>query len=603
MLRTEIINLLAEKAGVPQLEAARFMEIFLYKLSELLLEGDRFKLAGLGDFVISSRANAQGKKSGAGKIFQFSPASGGDTVPFGVPPAQALTANPIDEFFTLRINSKFIPVRGESLPTDELPPSPEEMRKYLDQHAGLLLQTGTFQRAQRAREPEPDFADEALSKEAFLPFAAPKAKQTREIPPAEEETSWEFGSDWKKEYEEDLLLDTEDDHSADLDFDFKVTREPDSMNWDFGPEEKPKAKPAEPEEETEHKGPKDFDIEAFAPVRSLTRELEIDLTELEGDQEEEEIAEEEDYEDDIVPEDFDALFKKSLAENVLSAQMAPPEEPGEDDGFHINESELEDNGEDGEVIPAGDGMEAIDLRGRKLSRHITPEEGLEFNGIRDTIEHKSYERPKSYVGYYILAFVLLTGAGCLVYTKLYGMPEWADKMINKKEAEVQLKASPTDIERDYAFPVSYPYEKVNVVMTPQPLPGNETKESAPAQQAAQEPVQKPVEQKVEKKIEQAPAKVVKETPAPDKSVKITSAAYKDAFIEPVKGGFEIQVMSLGANDKASAEKAAARLRSFGFNSFVVEKENPKRGIVNRVRVGPFTSRPDAEKALRKIKGE
>lgn len=615
MLRTEIINLLAERAEVPQLEAARFMEIFLYKLSELLLEGDRFKLDNLGEFVISSRQKNANAKAASGKIFQFTPAGTSETVTFGVPPAQSANTNPLDDYFSLSITGKFIPVRGETAVVDGLPQSADEMRRFLEQHAGLLLQEGNFLRAQQKKAPVTEEVDDQLSKEAFLPFNQPKEMIAPEILPSPGETSWEFGNDWKKEYEEDILLDAGAEHNAEMDFDFKVTREADDMNWDFGAEEKAQAKEDKIAEQKPpvHEEPKEFDLESFAPVRAMTRELEIDLSEFNESGEEEQVEEEEDYEDDIVPEDFDALFKKSLAENVMNVQLPPPEEIPEEEPV-----EEEEEPEHEEIsVPDGDSQAALDLRGLKLSRHITPEEDMEFNGIRDRIERKSNEPQKSYVGYYILAFLILSISGGLVYTKLYGIPSWADKYFKKKDVEVQLKASPTDIERDYAFPVSYPYERAAVVMVPQPVHDSVATAAAPVQEAPkqepakqvpvkQEPVKQVAQQKAPQKAE-VPAKDSKSKPEqknqPEQGKKITSSSYRDAFIEPAQGGFEIQVMSLGANDKASAEKAAARLRSYGFHSFVIEKEIPKRGTVNRVRVGPFASRQEAESALRKIKGE
>ena len=182
LLRTEAINLLAEKAGVPQLEAARFMEIFLYKLSELLLEGDHFKIADFGDFVISSQQKGSAKNQAAGKIFLFTPLGESGSVTFGAPTSYSASVSPLDQIFTLGINRRFIPVRGESYSSDGLPSGTEEMRKYLEQHAGLLLQEGTFLRASRPGSKQPVEEDE-LSSEAFLPFNTPKMNVTKEVVP------------------------------------------------------------------------------------------------------------------------------------------------------------------------------------------------------------------------------------------------------------------------------------------------------------------------------------------------------------------------------------------------------------------------------------
>lgn len=622
------------------MEAARFMEIFLYKLSELLLEGDRFKIADFGEFVISSQQKGATKSKAAGKIFLFTPQGESGSVTFGAPTSYSANVNPLDPLFTLGINRRFIPVRGEVFSSDGLPSGPDEMRKYLEQHAGLLLQEGTFVRSQTKGASEPQ-EDENLPSEAFLPFSTPKLNLTAERPAEPEETAWEFGNDWKKEYEEDLLLESGEESARASSKVSKTQKESELSGWDFGQEEEIKSK-SKPEEEEDSSD--EFDLSAFAPVRSMTREMEIDLSELDTDTESDEESEEsfeinhykdteqeedeyendeeededEDYEDDIIPEDFDSLFKKSLAENVMNA--GPAKDENEDEGdFGIDSSGLElteeDYDEDGTGLSRS-AREAVDLRGQRLSRHISPEEEMEFSGIKGTVERAAPIKQKSYIGYYIIAFLLLSGVGFLVYSKLYGMPMWASDLINKKAPEIQLKASPTVVERDYAFPVSYPYDKIAAVMPPQTITEEKTaaKDSVKQEPAKQEPAkqepskpepakQTPVKQETAKPVKQEPPKKVVPPPVEDKGKKISSAEYKGAFIEPSQKGFEIQVMSLGPNDKASAEKAASRLRSLGLNSFVVEKEIPKRGVVNRVRVGPFSSRQDAEKALRKIKGE
>ncbi len=619
--RTEIINQLAEKAGVPYLEAAHFMEIFLYKLSELLVEDDTFKIDKIGKFQISSPHGSASQSSAKGKIFLCTFEGGQGSCTFSAPGSLAKGTNVIDSFLSIGINRKFIPVRGEQYVPDSLPSNANETRKLLEQKAALILQQGSLIRGKNENSFNILTESSSLSTESFLSFAVPKINLEEDTEADPEDTSWEFGSDWKKEYEEDLLLDSDADDISDEDFEVSISRASSSARWDFGDDEKnesPSVSKSQPLGSKSVKEPKEFDLDSFAPVKSMTRELEIDLSELESEQEEEADSEEEDYEeenyeDDVLPEDFDALFKKSLAENVLSVGAAhhldvEGQYSDEDDlqGIHLPEDD--ESIVDTSLVGSAD---AIDLRGRKLTRHISPEEDMEFNGIKDTIERNPAKKQKSYILYYVLSFIILTFGGTLVYTKLYGTPKWAEDIVRAKEKEIVLKASTTSIERDYAFPVSYPYERVGTVIKPKPAAvdtaANKVKQEVPPAKEEKK-VEPPVAQKEQPKVQPPPAKEAAKAKTESKvkaePAKLpSSAAYKGAFIEPVAGKFEIQVLSSPASDVSGAEKAAARLRSLGYNAFVVQKDIPNRGIYNRVRVGPFASRQEAEKALTKLKGE
>ena len=69
---------------------------------------------------------------------------------------------------------------------------------------------------------------------------------------------------------------------------------------------------------------------------------------------------------------------------------------------------------------------------------------------------------------------------------------------------------------------------------------------------------------------------------------------------PAPGGFRVQVLSVSS--KADAEGEAARLTRSGLPASVEPGTGP-RGTVYRVRVGPFTTRQEAEEASRRLSSQ
>lgn len=613
LIRADIINQLAERAGIPQAEAAQFMEVLLFKLSELLFEGDSFSIRGIGKFAISPRKNLTRPNIVSGKILVFTPEGSSQNLTFSAPNSIYTPSSETDNIFSMNMSRKFIPVRGNPLTEDEMPQPSDNIKKLIDQRAEHILTDGTFQKSSREVEPNLNLSDETDKNETPFHFGPPELEVMKKQDTTE--SVWGFGDDWKKEYEEDILLDSADENGLSGDFEVHLTDEPEVPEWSFGNE----ANKNTDSKEKQKPETKEFDIDSFAPVKSMTRELEIDISEFDSDDTFDD--DDNNYEDDIVPEDFDALFKKSLAENVMSVTPEEIEKINSKE-FSISNNSLDAfTEEEADDAFSGDGAAAIDLRGDKLSTRVTPDDSFEFSGVRDTIELKSAPKSKSYLIYYILSFLLLTVAGMLVYVKLYGVPPIAEKYLNTKPVEHEFKPSTVVVERDYAFPVSYPYEKTEAILKAQPIEKGKENINASVDDAklkAEE--QKKIEaDKNEKKIaeqkkietdkkaaEEAKLKEQKkkkEEPKAKEVTKLPAGSFKDAKINNASNGFVLQVMSLPNSQKAGAEKTVSRLRASGFNAFIAEIDLPGKGLYDRVMVGPYKSRADAERDLKKIKGE
>jgi DedD protein len=86
-------------------------------------------------------------------------------------------------------------------------------------------------------------------------------------------------------------------------------------------------------------------------------------------------------------------------------------------------------------------------------------------------------------------------------------------------------------------------------------------------------------------------------PAATRSPPRASAAKAES---PTSGGFRVQIVSVSSRAEADAE--AARLSRRGFSARVEPGTGPK-GTIYRVRVGPFSSREDAERASQRLAAE
>ena len=603
MTRAEVIREIANRGEIPQLEASRFMELFLLKLASLLVEGDSLNFAGLGDFTlvkISSKQAATQQVSNAIKFVPEQATSLQGELIFGIPTNAHDAVSDLDLYFNIGINKPLIPLKGNVAEIDNIPTSPLEIRKYFAQKVDLVLTGGLIERASKYQLSAWDALPDTLES----PGSQTMVEDELDVP-------WEFGGDWKKEYEEESLLSStgefhDEAYKPPVVKDEAEDEEPES-GWDFG---------ALDESDTRSQT-NNIPVPGNIPVSSvsgLTRELEIDLSEFESEKGNE-TADDEASDDDAL-EDFDSVFKKSLAQNMFEQTPEDIEEQYKKEQYQrvrstseiLNLPPLFDE-ETEEVVDDGPANPAIDLRGRKLTRHFDDErfdpKGLTYSSIPATL-HKAYTSSK----WYVLAFIVVTVIASLLYSKLYTPPAkiktasaTAVTPVKVEQDLVVRKIIPTVIERDYAFPVTYPYAATEPK-------SNAPENKQPGKIETQTPVQqnngRPESKEIQKQIEQPAAKTIhkQEPPAPQPVANKTVTTGKD-LSRNVSGNifqegnsFQVQIMSI--KDRSKAEQEVARLKSLGIQATLREVEIPKRGVWYRVR-GNFNSLPEAQQFARKIK--
>lgn len=67
MTKSDLINALAEKAGVSKAAAKRFLDAFTDTVSATLKGGDKVALVGFGTFSVSARKARKGRNPQTGK--------------------------------------------------------------------------------------------------------------------------------------------------------------------------------------------------------------------------------------------------------------------------------------------------------------------------------------------------------------------------------------------------------------------------------------------------------------------------------------------------------------------------------------------------------
>lgn len=209
----------------------------------------------------------------------------------------------------------------------------------------------------------------------------------------------------------------------------------------------------------------------------------------------------------------------------------------------------------------------------------------------------------------------LIGASVLVLAGVIGLPLLFD---------TQPRPIPVDIPIDIpakntAKPLSLPSEKpqASAAKVDGLAEGEEAVAKAPAKEAASAApapvVQAPAKTEVPAKPEEPASKPVEPTPAPKPAPAPepakpaaapapTDAARAQALLDGKAASNARVVVQVGAfADQARAREVRQRLERAGLKTYTHVADTPE-GKRIRVRLGPFDTRADAEKAANKVKG-
>lgn len=71
MNKTELVNAIAEKAGIGKADAKKALDAFVSTVTDALKEGDKISLVGFGTFSVSQKAARKGVNPATGQTIEI----------------------------------------------------------------------------------------------------------------------------------------------------------------------------------------------------------------------------------------------------------------------------------------------------------------------------------------------------------------------------------------------------------------------------------------------------------------------------------------------------------------------------------------------------
>lgn len=601
-------------ASVKDYHTKQFIELFLSKLFNTISMGEFFEIPSLGYFRIKNLKKSEfssPKETTTVILYSDSTASSASKIGFSLPSRELKSVSPVDNYFSISFGKPIIGKGSYSSEELELISSTEQ-RRYLEMKADVLIATG------RKFNTAASFSSDELNSSVFGDGESSVNKQGASSGDESdnENVPWNFGGNWVREFEAEKIL-SEDTllNESDLIKIDSFQNEPSDLSWDFVETDKIKItnidlpdKKLSAMEDIENSTPED----SFVEVKSKTKELKLDLSELYKVTE----ASENDFDDELTPEQ-EAFLKKF--DRVKKAVV----DENEND---VAAYSLKDIYEKKEVIPEEKKViveEPIDEEELQLSVEKMKEQKTSKKS------HKSSKKYSKVFGSVGILFSLLL-IGLFAYYRFYGIPNSVAVFAGLEEKTFAKKSNPTIIERDFLIPVNFPYQAridtaalgmnnnidtSTVATTESSTQANETRNYSPhseldasdifskrnpmnqigrgassEQQRAPEVKSEPI------KIEQKKTDDVKESRTQEREVSLLP----DQLEGDDTKGYSIQISSW--QSKNLAEREVQKFKNRGYAAFIIPVRIPQKGgMWYRVRVGGFKSVDEAKDFLKKNK--
>jgi len=613
MNKAEIIRKLSKKAGIPDTETKKFLDIFLKHASGILKPGESLQISEVGLFQLRV-GQIENSAANAGENFIYSDIivfmeegekdlqEGEETI-FNVPSGLGVEYQPIDSHFSLSIGKPVIPLKGISAEMF-IPTSGSELRTLLESKVKRLIdeavkieggketETILLRPGEKYREIESQVEEEKVpDRSDFI--------KTREF----ENLSWDFGENLSEEIEEEETVSSPDK---------EIRRE--EVDWIGEKEEEPPKETEEPHFEAEEVYEENQNEEIFEDIIDEDIETtevvkaagETEIAEVPETLEEAETAEViESFEaptEENLPLESETPVEEKISEAYEQAKLEEEKEvkeemPGEEPRieepilknfqrvtrltkeFETSIKEIEGEEQETDKAP----KRITEVRGgfQKVKR-TTAEFNFDLSGIKGLdeeegapAEEKSGESfyGKRYRGYtrrnkiptlIIASVVVIVLAGIIfMYMKL--------KSENQRMADT-IKQPAKVIERDYQVPVTYPYDSSQV----------KKPEDSRDKVKSTETVKSTDITKTAENI----AGDVNEIRNPVNAERIESYIYK------YPQGIVVQVSSWKSKSIAISE--VKKFTKAGYTSFAEQTNVPGLGLYYRVRVGYFKTLNEAK---------
>ncbi|NWF49529.1 MAG: SPOR domain-containing protein [Ignavibacteriaceae bacterium] len=578
MNRTELVKKVSKVYGIQPEEMKKSFETFLYKLSKNYKTGDTLTLKNFGWFHL--------RKTKLGNdlidiIIFTNTANLNDSLTsalvFNVPGQPGIDFHPIDSYFSLSLNKPIIPFSDNKNNELFIPSTTSEKNRQLELKVERIM-ADTELLEQAADGSELLIDSEILKLNQFKLNWNDEVDD--EIESAEfkfEELTWDFGnfsSETKIEpsIPGDKFNTDESKWSSDiLNLDLKLNEEKKKNVNEI--ENKPLIESDLPISER-------FKVDSSpddAGLLDFSKDLKLH---------ENFPNEEEKYSDDLnleVGKFVDSPkageiksteeFKWDLGENIFDSESFNEKSAGSDLNIastveKTSNEKIEDN------------KSPVALSSKEPSTKKIKEELI--SSIQKLREEN--QQRKSYWPAYLGIFVLLVGVFLIYYfVKIKNQSPESSKQITTVEIKEPLNV----IERDYSFPVSYPYDKNEPVQIQE-----KDFNLATSSEVKLKETKTDLKSGIEVKKNEASTTVKDNEANISRGTNTLVSQVKDNIYK-YTNDFVVQIAAF--KSKTVAEREVEKLKKRGINAFIEKALIEGRGTWYRVRVGGFKTLNDAEK--------
>ncbi|MFO7524312.1 MAG: SPOR domain-containing protein [Ignavibacteriaceae bacterium] len=598
MTRSELIRKIARYAGVPESETKVFFEIFLKRLPVILKIGQALYVNHFGYFYL---LQGKIKKQTVSEEYDvenhdvidlvyFTPGVVkqnelfDDGLFFNVPVSDEEEFNAVDASFSLSFGKPLIPFKGNVEPGFYFPHTGLELRKLIESKVDKTIGSGEITEISDLLlgfiDIDSDIYNQSIKQSNEKDNLLHKDDQeitdvTAQIAFEDQikKSGWELDRNLSKEIEEDAIIDL-----AESEDNSESAKERQRLSWDF--ESFELAEPDVISDETTTGLDDDL-------VDKPKIDIEYDKKSLEGKSKQTETTESK--------EKFERVktFADMLDDKLINGtEIFTPITPDklEPDTTHKGRDKEDSEDKEIEFIEFKSVTKSADIRKEKervrksvlqleerKKRRFNKDNRYENNKVRKSIRRSS-----------IMPYLMLIASICIIgYSIYYYITHIKD--VSEQPVVENAVAFNTDkmnvIERDFEFPVSYPYPKR--IDNPDMVSGIFEIEINDAAIIQQPDDPEPVKQ-IEVQNNAIPEQLVERNDEPPhgeiKKLGINLFQYGNVYI--------VQVAAFRSNSVAQTE--AERFRNKGYNSFV-ERAEIDGSTWHRVKVGNFKELKEAEK--------
>lgn len=579
MTRAELIRRISKQSGIPDSEMKVFFEIFLKRLTSLLKVGQALLVKDFGYFyfiqgkisksLISALEDVIEQDYEIIEMIYFSKLEIKDTMDFNgllfnIPAIDEDEFNSVDAAFSLSFGKPLIPFKGIAETEFYIPHTGSELRRLIESKVEKTVVNSKITEVSDVLTSVID-----LESESFISIIE-KYEDESASSLLEE---FESDKDISKQIIEEEILDLADTKVSD---DEPKILKP-SLHWNFESFDKVKK-----EDERKPKGDE-------------SDKIKIDYEKVEAKLKSFEKISESKKETEEKSEKFERVkdLDKTIDEKVEKTEITFPKKSKEEFEPEFLKEEpvkLKFDRKSSEFIELEPKHKPISRsiaseKNKKQDKIFTKKKTPDFRLIEEEKQslRERHKRKSSSITPYIMLIVSIGIIAYGVYYYINNIKGFGKKTVEETEVKFNLDKMNV-VERDFDFPVTYPYPK-RTEAEKDVLTIFDIQKEEPVITKPEEPVKKPVEEKpTETRVETTQNLNSQPPSGAVKRIDVNIFQYGNVYI--------VQVAAFRSN--SVAENEAGRFRNKGYNAFV-ERAEVNGTIWHRVKVGNFTNLDEAKK--------